>query len=52
MGYGVGSVGEGAVEEGGIVGGLGLCGGGLEAIGRDGGVGIEGWIGSAVGCHG
>ena len=51
VGDGVGFVGEGAVEEGGVAGGDLLGGGGLEAVGWDGGVGVEIWIGGAVGGH-
>ena len=51
MGDGVGFVGEGAVEEGGVAGGAFLGGGGLEAVGWDGGVGVESWIGGAVRGH-
>ena len=52
VGYGGGLVGEGAVEEGGVLlGRLGLGGGGLEAVGGDGGVRVESWVGGAVGGH-
>lgn len=40
VGYGVGFVGEGAVEEGGVLVGFMVRGGGLEAVGGDGGVGV------------
>ena len=42
VGYGVGFVEEGAVEERWVLGRFCLGGGGLEAVGGDGSMGIEG----------